>query len=192
MTSVSRVIVALLATASLLAACAEPGPTVAPVPTTPSTPTLTAFPASPSDGPNTSARRSPSPAAPSPVGPPPTAAPWDPLSLALARVVSGLQRPLWVGSAGDGSGRLFVLEQAGTIRVTRDGRLVSRPYLNIRDRVSAGGERGLLALAFAPTFARDGRFYVDARGEIWAYGLRNPWRFSFDRATGDLWIGDVG
>ena len=304
MTSLSRVIVALLATASLLAACAEPGPTVTPVPTTASTPTLTALPAAPSDGATTSARGSPSPAvpspaAPSPAGPPPTAAPWNPPSLALSRVVSGLQRPLWVGGAGDGSGRLFVLEQAGTIRVIRDGRLVSRPYLDIRDGVSSGGERGLLGLAFAPTFARDGRFFVDAtdpdgntfvaefrapdpaadtadpeservilriaqpfpnhngggiiarpdgtlwigtgdggsagdprgngqrrttllgkllridpraagnapytvppdnpfvgrtdaRGEIWAYGLRNPWRFSFDRATGDLWIGDVG
>jgi glucose/arabinose dehydrogenase len=38
-----------------------------------------------------------------------------------------------------------------------------------------------------PFVAREG-----ARGEIWAYGLRNPWRFTFDRATGDMWIGDVG
>jgi glucose/arabinose dehydrogenase len=299
-TQVSRVVVALLATASLLAACAGPGPTVTPARTTASAQTTapaqtpTAVPASPSAGASASETGSPSPAAPSP-----SAGPWDPPSLALSGIVSGLQRPLWVGGAGDGSGRLFVLEQAGTIRVIRDGRLVSRPYLDIRDRVSSGGERGLLGLAFAPTFARDGRFFVDAtdpdgntfvaefrapdpaadtadpaservilrirqpfanhngggiiarpdgtlwiaagdggsggdpqgngqrrttllgkllridpraagvapytvppdnpfagradaRGEIWALGLRNPWRFSFDRATGDLWIGDVG
>ena len=292
-------VVGLLATAALLAACAGPGPTVTPVPTTAPTSTPTALPGSPTAGASPAATGTPSTAGPSTSGPSPTAAPWNPPPLSLARVVSGLQRPVWVGAAGDGSGRLFVLEQAGTIRVIRDGRLLNRPYLDIRDRVSSGGERGLLGLAFAPTFARDGRLFVDAtdpdgntfvaefrapdptadiadpatervilriaqpfanhngggivarpdgtlwigtgdggsagdpqgngqrmttllgkllridpraagaaaytvppdnpfvgrtdaRGEIWALGLRNPWRFSFDRATGDLWIGDVG
>ena len=63
--------------------------------------------------------------------------------------------------AGDGSGRLFVVEQAGRIRVIRDGRLLAEPYLDIRDRISAGGERGLLGLAFRPTFATDGRLFVN-------------------------------
>jgi glucose/arabinose dehydrogenase len=46
----------------------------------------------------------------------------------------------------------------------------------------------------AYTVPADNPFVGDpgARPEIWAYGLRNPWRFSFDRASGDLWIGDVG
>ena len=303
MTAASRVVVGLLTTATMLAACAGPGPTVTPVLTTTPTSLPTALPASPSAGASPAATPASPSAGPSPArstaGPAPTAAAWNPPPLVLSRVVSGLQRPLWVGAAGDSSGRLFVLEQAGTIRVIRDGRLVSRPYLDIRDRVSSGGERGLLGLAFAPTFARDGRFFVDAtdpdgntfvaefrapnpaagtvdpaservilriaqpfanhngggivarpdgtlwiatgdggsagdpdgngqrrttllgkllridplaagnspytvprdnpfvgranaRGEIWALGLRNPWRFSFDRATGDLWIGDVG
>jgi glucose/arabinose dehydrogenase len=214
-------------------------------------------------------------------------------------VVDGLERPLFVGHAGDGSGRLFVLEQEGRIRVIRDGSLLPEPYLDLTDRISSGGERGLLGLAFSGDFARDGLLYVNytdrrgntvvseltapdpaadradpaservllrieqpfpnhnggalvmdphgmlwiatgdggsggdpldagqrldtllgkllridprpsaeapytipddnpfvgragARGEIWAYGLRNPWRFSFDRVTGDLWIADVG
>ena len=226
----------------------------------------------------------------------------------LTRVVGGLQSPVYVTYAPDGSGRLFVVEQAGRILILKDGRLLTTPFLDIRTRVSAGGERGLLSVAFHPDFAVNGVFIVDytrassraadvgdtiiaryrvtppsadvadgasvetlmtihqpqsnhngglvkfgpdgmlyvgmgdggsagdvgaghapqgngqslttllgkmlriqvgatgfytvpadnpnlgsgARREIWSYGLRNPWRFSFDRATGDLYIADVG
>jgi len=203
-------------------------------------------------------------------------------------VVSGLEFPVDIQNAGDSSGRLFLVEQVGRIRVLQDGALLPVPLLDIRARVRAGGERGLLGLAFPPDFAakryfyvnytegrsapdlrsviaryrmsaddpnqadpsseerilvvnqpfdnhnggklafspRDGQLYAgfgdggsagDPQGngqnpnqllgkmlrldvesqpfpqpEIWALGLRNPWRFSFDRETGDLWIGDVG
>ncbi len=231
----------------------------------------------------------------------PASAAFDPsaVRLLLAPVVAGLDAPLLVTNAGDGSRRLFVVEQAGRIRIVRSGELVARPFLDISGRISAGGERGLLGLAFHPAYETNRRFYVDytdSRGntviaefsasagepdtadpsservllriaqpyanhnggalafgpdgflyiatgdggsggdpgnraqslatrlgkllrvdvntrggtlrygipptnpfvgrygldEIWAYGLRNPWRFSFDRSTGDLWIGDVG
>ncbi len=221
--------------------------------------------------------------------PPPTL---PPLQLGLELVARGLSRPVFVTDAGDGTGRLFVVEQGGTIRVLPDAAL----FLDLRDRVLSGGERGLLGLAFHPRFRDNGYLYVNytdhhgdtviarftahadrrsadpaseyrilfqaqpaanhnggmlsfgpdgylyiglgdgggandtyrnaqnqqsllgkllridvnggapyaippenpfvnqptARAEIWAYGLRNPWRFSFDRATGDLYIGDVG
>jgi glucose/arabinose dehydrogenase len=174
--------------------------------------------------------------------------------------------------------RLYVVEQAGRIRYLV-GRRIAGTFLDIRSRVSSGGERGLLSVAFSPHYARDHRFYVDytdrngdtrvvefrsrgghalldsarlllfvkqpypnhnggqlqfgpdgllyvgmgdggaggdpqnraqnlherlgkllridphareARWRMIGYGLRNPWRFSFDRATGDLYIGDVG
>ncbi|OGO54224.1 MAG: hypothetical protein A2Z32_05255 [Chloroflexi bacterium RBG_16_69_14] len=228
---------------------------------------------------------------------------FDPTAVtpAVSVVVKGLVAPLDVANAGDGSGRVFVAEQAGRIRVVRDGALVDRPFLDITGRIASGGERGLLGLAFHPDYPTDPRLFVDytdrdgdtvvssfrvtatdpdvadpdseaillrvgqpfpnhnggavafgpdgmlyialgdggsagdpqgngrrldtflakilridvdgaagsagpysvppdnpfmtvagARPEIWLTGLRNPWRIRFDRASGDLWIGDVG
>jgi glucose/arabinose dehydrogenase len=235
----------------------------------------------------------------------PSAAPAGapPADLGLQMVADGFVEPVAVTGAGDGSGRLFVVEQAGRIMVLRGGEVLATPFLDIASRVdSSGNEQGLLGLAFHPGFASNGTFFVNythdppganpdltrlsrfrvsagdpdaadpaseaiilefaqdasnhnggdlhfgpdgflyvasgdgggggdpndraqrldsllgkllridvdgaepyavppdnpfvgdagARPEIWAYGLRNPWRFSFDRATGDLFIGDVG
>ncbi|MBN2387621.1 MAG: PQQ-dependent sugar dehydrogenase [Anaerolineales bacterium] len=207
----------------------------------------------------------------------------DPGGYAWEPVVSGLEQPVDIQNAGDGSGRLFVVERTGHIHIIRDNVLVSDPFLDLRDRITNDGlEQGLLGLAFDPDYALSGFFYVnytDRRGntvvarfqvladdpdradpysetrllsieqpyanhnggglafgpdgylyiglgdggsagdpfgngqdpnsllgkllridvdtpgtgpEIWAVGLRNPWRFSFDPATGDLYIADVG
>ena len=79
----------------------------------------------------------------------------------LVEVASGLDRPLFVTHAGDGSGRLFVVEQPGTIRVVRDGRLLERPFLDAAAWLdTSAGERGLLGLAFAPDFRHSGVFYI--------------------------------
>jgi glucose/arabinose dehydrogenase len=218
----------------------------------------------------------------------------------LAPFVSGLTQPVYVTHAGDQTGRLFVVERAGRIRIIRNGALLATPFLDITSRVQSGGaEQGLLSVAFPPgygtkgyfyvyytrlsdsanviaryrlsgvdradagsetvilpmadtqanhnggimVFGRDGYLYVGTgdgggggdtdnnaqnrsvllgkilrldvesapspgqmyvipatnpnlgpgtRREIWAYGLRNPWRISFDRQTGDLYIADVG
>ena len=278
---------ATLAAVLLLGACTGAAPT----PSGPTPPVVTPVPATASPTP------APTPPAPTLSAPPPSSVPLE--AIDLQPVVDGLASPLFVGHAGDGSGRLFVVEQEGRVRVVRDGRLLPEPYVDLSSRIASGGERGLLGLAFSPDFAEDGLLYVDytdrdgntvvselhapdpsadradpaservllrieqpysnhnggalaigpdgllwiatgdggsggdpqgngqrldtllgkllridprqvggapygvpadnpfvgranARAEIWAYGLRNPWRFSFDRATGDLWIGDVG
>jgi glucose/arabinose dehydrogenase len=80
--------------------------------------------------------------------------------LDLALVTAGLTAPVAVTNAGDGSGRLFVLERAGVIRVVTGGKLQAGSFLNITDRVLSGNERGLLGLAFHPDFANNRFFYV--------------------------------
>ena len=212
-----------------------------------------------------------------------------PASVSLTPISVGLSMPLLVTHAGDGSGRIFTVEQRGLVKVVGD----PTPYLDIRSKVACCGERGLLGVAFAPDFESSGSLYVSysragdgahilerltvaqpatgrppttgqvlialsdpfsnhngghvafgpdgylylafgdggsaddpqqngqntqvllgkllrldvsgpgaysipsdnpfvaggGRAEIWAYGLRNPWRFSFDPVGGDLWIG---
>ncbi len=226
------------------------------------------------------------------------------LVLGTEQVATGFASPLYVTGARDGSGRLFVVEQGGLIKVVRNGVVQPTPYLDLSALTRASGEQGLLGLAFSPGYRVNGRLYVDytdlagntvvarytvadpaadvaaitstqvilrvtqpypnhnggclqfgpdnylyigmgdggsagdpgnraqnrrsllgkllridtgdrkasttwtgrykippsnpyakrrgVKREIWSYGLRNPWRFSFDSATRDLWIGDVG
>lgn len=81
-------------------------------------------------------------------------------AIQLQPVVSGLTSPLYVTHAGDGSNRLFIIEQGGIIKVLQPGASTPTDFLNISTRVLAGGERGLLGLAFHPFYKYNGRFFV--------------------------------
>src|SRR5690349_15470607 len=81
------------------------------------------------------------------------------LQLELVPVVTGLSAPVQL-TAPAGDARMFIVEQAGRIRVVKDGQLLATPFLDITSRVSAGGERGLLSVAFDPAYATNGRFFV--------------------------------
>jgi glucose/arabinose dehydrogenase len=206
----------------------------------------------------------------------------------LRRVARGLQQPVYVASTPAEPTRVYVLEKRGRVRILDRGRILARPFLDLRSSVRAQGEEGLLSLSFHPRYRDNGRVYVafnDLRGDVnlveyrttrgrvvpstarrilfvdklegvtWhnggqlqfgrdgklyfstgdsahtplstatvtdplnhaqdlgtsfgkllridvdmpspaiqtvAYGLRNPWRFSLDAATGSIYIGDVG
>jgi glucose/arabinose dehydrogenase len=198
----------------------------------------------------------------------------------LRAFASGFDSPVYVTAPRSEPGKLYVVEQPGLILVLQNGKLRSKPFLDLRSRVRSGGEQGLLSMAFHPSYAKNHRFFVyfndrsgdvrvfefrsngvdglpgsgksllrvphrefsnhnggqlqfgpdgrlyagtgdggsggdphnhaqslgsrlgkllrlnvDRRGAHWqvaGYGLRNPWRFSWDPATRDLYIGDVG
>lgn len=118
----------------------------------------------PSSAPSGSSTTAPSttPSAPSTTSPAPTAAA-SPIGqgVALAVVASLLDSPVEIATAGDGSGRIFVVEQGGSIRIVKDGNALPTPFLDIAGQITSGGERGLLGLAFHPDFPTDPRFFVD-------------------------------
>lgn len=70
----------------------------------------------------------------------------------LEVVASGLAAPVFL-TAPPGDPRLFVVEQPGRIRIIREGQLLPTPFLDISERVGSGGERGLLSMAFHPSYA---------------------------------------
>ncbi len=81
-------------------------------------------------------------------------------AISLNKQISGLSLPVHITHAGDGSGRLFIVEQPGRMGIARNGVLLATPFLDISstgaNRVLSGGEQGLLSVAFPPGFNAKG------------------------------------
>ena len=83
------------------------------------------------------------------------------IKINVQQVVDGLKGPTFVGNAGDSSGRIFIVEKSGRIRIFKDGQLAATPFLDISSIVnSSANERGLLSVAFHPDYKSNGLFYV--------------------------------
>lgn len=83
------------------------------------------------------------------------------VAIATQVVVSGLNSPLDLEQPNDGSGRLFVVEQRGTIRIIQNGSLLPAPFLDISSKVVDQDEMGLLGVTFHPSFSSNGKFYIN-------------------------------
>jgi len=80
-------------------------------------------------------------------------------SYSFAPYVGGLDSPVFVTAAPGDPATLYVVEQPGTIRIVRDGKIAGT-FLDIRSLVVSGGEQGLLSMAFSPHYASNHLFYV--------------------------------
>src|SRR5215203_5271917 len=92
---------------------------------------------------------------------------WDPraFDIAFAPFAEGFERPVFLADPADGSGRLFVVEQAGLIRIVVDGEVLDQPFLDLTGHIeTSGSEQGLLSMAFDPDYAENGRFFVGYTG----------------------------
>ncbi len=82
-------------------------------------------------------------------------------SVEVVQVANTLSSAIGLTNAGDGSGRLFVVQQSGEIRIWDGAQVLVAPFLDVGSLVSGGGEQGLLGLAFHPDYATNGFFYVN-------------------------------
>ena len=89
---------------------------------------------------------------------------WGAVDVKLEVVAAGLNAPVMAVSPPDDSGRLFVVEQTGTVRVLKNSKFLADPFLSVQSKMVAlretFDERGLLSLAFHPDYQRNGKFYV--------------------------------
>jgi glucose/arabinose dehydrogenase len=89
----------------------------------------------------------------------PTPTPEPPASIRVVEVARGFSQPVYVASP-PGDARLFVVEQTGRIRIIQNGTVLATPFLDVTAKITSGGERGLLSMAFHPQYATNGFFYV--------------------------------
>ncbi len=95
-----------------------------------------------------------------PPPPPPPPPPVDTSDIAMLTDVGSFEQPVLVTAPHGDTSRTFVVEQVGTVRIVRDGAILPEPFLDLREKVTAMGESGLLSIAFAPDYAASGLLYA--------------------------------
>ena len=112
----------------------------------------------------------------------------NPGLLKLSSFVTGLTAPVGMETPNDGTGRLFVVEQAGTIRIIEGGSILATAFLDITGNVESGGEEGLLGLAFHPNYSSNRRFFVNYTRRV--SGQLQTFISEFAASTGDANLAD--